>query len=96
MRLHRTLTILILLLGALLSLPCAEAAKYNPAKDNPYIHIDQSQNKKWYEIFKKEKTSPYVSKNSGYWYSTKQENALVRGVKSVFGGLRDTAKTVLS
>ena len=77
-------------------LPTTATAQYNPAKDNPYIHLGDGQSKKWYEFYKQEKQSAYITKNSGYWYSTKQENVLVRGAKSVFEGIKEIAQTVLS
>jgi len=70
-------------------------AKYNPATDNPYIQMGTDDSKKWYEFYKKDKPSAYISKNSGYWYSTKQENVLIRGTKTVFGGLKEIVQSAL-
>lgn len=73
----------------------AAFAKYNPAKDNPYIRLGNDNSKKWYEFYKKEKTSAYVTKNSGYWYSAKQENVFVRGAKTVAGGIKEIVQSAL-
>ena len=88
---HAVFAFLLLVL-----LPATAMAQYNPAQDNPYIHLGNSHSKKWYEFYKHEKQSAYITKNSGYWYSTKQENVFIRGAKTIFGGMKKTAQTILS
>jgi len=77
------------------NLPSSAYAKYNPATDNPYIQIGNGDSKKWYEFYKKDKQSAYITKNPGYWYSTKQENVLVRGAKTVAGGIKEIVQAAL-
>jgi hypothetical protein len=79
----------------LTAFPSSAFAKYNPATDNPYIQTGSGASKKWYEFYKKDKQSAYISKNSGYWYSTEKENVLVRGTKTVLGGIKEIVQSAL-
>ena len=79
----------------LVLLPATAMAQYNPAQDNPYIHLGNENSKKWYEFYKQEKQSAYVTKSSGYWYSTERENVFIRGAKSVLGGIKEIVQSAL-
>lgn len=69
-------------------------AQYNPAKDNPYVR-PAGGSKKWYEFYKSEPSSPYTTKNAGYWKTADQDNALERGVKYVAWNLWEIAKAAV-
>lgn len=70
-------------------------AQYNPAKDNPYVRPAGANSKKWYEFYKQERRSSYLTQNAGYWHSTQEDNALVKGVKYFSENIWEAAKALI-
>lgn len=93
MKFKAALALLTFLL--LITFTSSAFAKYNPATDNPYIRQGTDNTKKWYEFYKKDKPSAYISQHTGYWYSTEKENVIVKGTKNVLVGIKEIVQSAL-